>query len=661
MSVCLVSFRYRASPGAVKLDLFYNNELLSPQQDRRLITELGVDHSSERAVITVKLGGSAASYHGILPDPAIHSSPESSNDVSPVDMPQDGFLEETSLDAERLLPDVWMSQQEGMIEFFVRLADLGSRLDNRSLLNSARDLLGLLPADESVVLAITDASADGSGRLDAIINAPSPSKVCGVTTLIDWLIDRLTSVWWLLQLIDWLIDWLVFDGSFDWLIDWLLDWSHCIIKLQKDIYCLLFCFIKCVWQVLYSLQVLQSLLLPARQSQYESAADFCSQLILKRQLMDSILDLLTRHNFLQNADAITKQQCYRCVLRLVKLVLHIVYAMGVDVLALRSATNNNIAAHPGAGSRHGFTEETLQFINAMRLAVITPASHGIRNVAAKAATLLRAFVVTLPRLDTLLALRHLAWTAASGSLHLLDCREAEAQSALQKVGEIWAINLNLEHVEISVFDWLIDWLMNWLIDWLFDCSMSVRLIDRLIDYSVSVWSIDWLIDELRFLNETYLRFKVFFSHFCREIIHWTRERFRLPRRRWIVYCCVFRWRRKRWTMSWTSSKACGLHFSVICLSSATMPPYGTLPHGTLPWSRWSAPPSSRPWIATSLASFSASFRANRDTGQIRVNRRSILWRRKSRRPKIPNRCHLSINQQESITWMTINFKKKILF
>jgi hypothetical protein len=52
--------------------------------------------------------------------------------------------------AERALPGFKMSQKREWTEFLFKLWDLGAALDNSVLKNSARGLLHLIPADQSI-------------------------------------------------------------------------------------------------------------------------------------------------------------------------------------------------------------------------------------------------------------------------------------------------------------------------------------------------------------------------------------------------------------------------------------------------------------------------------------------------------------------------------
>lgn len=135
------------------MDLTYGNELMVPSQDRRLVTDVINDpNRTEKQVFSIKL---AASYSGgtLLSDGAIVSSPDTSNDVSPADTPQD-VSDDISFEMEKSLPGVWLSQNTDQMQFIIRLADLGSRLGSERLVNAARELLDILPPDEQVTVVL---------------------------------------------------------------------------------------------------------------------------------------------------------------------------------------------------------------------------------------------------------------------------------------------------------------------------------------------------------------------------------------------------------------------------------------------------------------------------------------------------------------------------
>lgn len=170
----------RLPTAALKLDLYFNNEALLPQNDRRLVSECGIDLGGrDKPVMTLKLGSGSSTHHGstTLPDAVAPSSPDSSNDISPVDTPRNGFTEETNLDAEKQLPGVWMAQDHKMVDFFIKLADLGLRLANKPLLEATRNLLGILPTDEKILRAVRETAVDPSKTLDSLFHTDSPSRV----------------------------------------------------------------------------------------------------------------------------------------------------------------------------------------------------------------------------------------------------------------------------------------------------------------------------------------------------------------------------------------------------------------------------------------------------------------------------------------------------
>ena len=85
------------------MDLYLNNELLSPQNDLRFMDELGFDLTRERPIVTVKFGSS--SYHGGIAS-ELPMSNGSSSEVSPVDTPDADFGEDLNSPGECLLPGV---------------------------------------------------------------------------------------------------------------------------------------------------------------------------------------------------------------------------------------------------------------------------------------------------------------------------------------------------------------------------------------------------------------------------------------------------------------------------------------------------------------------------------------------------------------------------
>lgn len=97
-------------------------------------------------------------------------------------------------------------------------------------------------------------------------------------------------------------------------------------------------------------------------------------------------------------------------------------------------TNMNPGQVPAV--KRGYHAEVLHFVTSVpgRAAFgLSVADFMVKVIANKITTSWREGHVALPNIDVCKALRHLAWTAASGSLILLGCPENDARSALQKV------------------------------------------------------------------------------------------------------------------------------------------------------------------------------------------------------------------------------------
>ncbi|XP_055334947.1 probable ubiquitin carboxyl-terminal hydrolase FAF-X [Paramacrobiotus metropolitanus] len=202
-------------------------------------------------------------------------------------------------------------------------------------------------------------------------------------------------------------------------------------------------------EVLYNLQVFQSLLLPAKQSQMEDAARFCKELITKRDFAQYLLDSLKRNNFLQNADVLTKQSSYRSILRMVKLFLSVMCMIGLDYV-------ENPARQKASGNfmSRGFAEDSLPLIVAFGENFKNNMNDwGICRMSEKIKRLWQEGSMQLPSVDVCKALRHLVWTAASGSLNLLECPEEDASAALHKKTDF--VDIADQEVALEALDCLL--------------------------------------------------------------------------------------------------------------------------------------------------------------------------------------------------------------
>ncbi|KAL1140578.1 hypothetical protein AAG570_000508 [Ranatra chinensis] len=117
----------------IKLDLYYNGDLLDPGDDRKLLSELPL---SDKMVLTGKLSQVNTN---------MGSSPDSSSDSS-TSSPQHPF-DGPNIEAENSLPGVILAQQPQTAECLLRVCELASSLGNASLAQVAFAVLNLCPPD----------------------------------------------------------------------------------------------------------------------------------------------------------------------------------------------------------------------------------------------------------------------------------------------------------------------------------------------------------------------------------------------------------------------------------------------------------------------------------------------------------------------------------
>ena len=302
----------------------------------------------------------------------VPSSPESSSDSS-TSSPYDA----PNLGAENNLPGVVMSQRSQYATFFFQLADLGCTLQHAQLRDGARNLLQLVPPDTLTVI-----------RLQWLFShymeeEPSQNPHCN---------EQATSV-----------DTLFFTASPS--------------------------------QVLYNLEVLYTLLMPALDPMSDRACDFQYNFI-KSGEAGVILEMLTKNKFLPNADETTKRSAYLTVLKLCKLLLTVVG--NVMALAMDEEDQGNFSEN----------RDTQLHNNRISIAVLKQALQSVpnlsteymlRNVAVKLAQMLamrlmmgqpetdrcrqlfmQALSWELPDIATIRAIIRLAWAASTGNLNNIN-------------------------------------------------------------------------------------------------------------------------------------------------------------------------------------------------------------------------------------------------
>lgn len=297
---------------------------------------------------------------------ALASSPDSSSDSSTGSPPRP-CPDMQRPESEATLPGVIISSKNHYLEFFLKLHQLGSELQHNALRECARTLLHLLPLDSTVVTQI--------------------HQMC----INKWLGDKS-----------------LLEGQ---LSDALLPES---MFLSAD-----------AAHVLYNLEVLQALLMPALDPHGESTSRL--QLAwLHSGVAHFILDLLTKNNFMPKADMHCKRAAYQCVLKLVKLFL---YILGYVLSRVGDEPPTNHAEK---------TRSQVEILKQTLATIVCNSDHTIRGIASKLAQSISeemlsespegencrrlfssALQWSLPDVATLKALVHLAWASSTGSFQLM--------------------------------------------------------------------------------------------------------------------------------------------------------------------------------------------------------------------------------------------------
>lgn len=231
----------------IKVDFYYSNGELIEIDDN--LDPIGQYAFRDKTMLTVKLTPF---------NPGLKSSPDSSSDSSTGSPPRPCPNIQRP-ESEWTLPGVIISQKPQHLEFFLKLCQLGSDIQNSVLRDSCRNLLQLLPADSLTVRKL-NAMCNPLSNVEDKIETPTPESM----------------------------------------------FLHALPA-----------------QVLYNLEVLHALLTPALDPMSIANLQFDSAWV-HSGVAHFILDLLTKNNFLPNADMHTKRTAFQNVLRLAKIFLYIV-------------------------------------------------------------------------------------------------------------------------------------------------------------------------------------------------------------------------------------------------------------------------------------------------------------------------------------------------
>ncbi|XP_076235119.1 ubiquitin carboxyl-terminal hydrolase-like faf [Calliopsis andreniformis] len=276
-----------------------------------------------------------------------------------------------NVNAENKLPGVVMSETSEYATFFFQLSDLGCTLQHAQLRDGARNLLQLVPPYTHTVQ-----------RLQWFFNRHRKDKnvVCNTT-----------------------VDSLFFTAS--------------------------------PTEVLYNLEVMYSLLMPARDTTSEKAFDFQFNFIISDDA-GVILEMLTKNKFLPNADETTKRAAYLTVLKLCKFYL-VVLAYAMAMITAEKDDNYNPALGPNSILKHAFLFDDNPNIDYMLRSVgihLTPYIVVRKSRTPEPKLFKQVYQCELPDLATIRAIIRLAWAASTGNLSNINA-SAETLHKLHETNE----------------------------------------------------------------------------------------------------------------------------------------------------------------------------------------------------------------------------------
>lgn len=320
------------------------------------------------------------------------SSPDSSSDssTSSPHYVHDG----PNLEAENSLPGVVMSLRGQYATFFFQLADLGCSLQHSQLRDAARNLLQLVPPDTLTVTRLQWLFGHYKDEDTTVVNPHCNEQNTSVDTLF---------------------------------------------------------FAASPSEVLYNLEVLYTLLMPALDPTSEKAFEFQYNFI-KSGEAGVILDMLTKNKFLPNADETTKRSAYLTVLKLCKLLLTVVGNVMACVMdEVQQAENHDSHYHNNRGFvvvlKQALQSVPNQNTEYMLRSVATTLAQHLANQMLSGGTesdrcrqlFMQALSWELPDRATICAIIRLAWAASTGNLTNTDAT-TEALHTMHEANQKEQIN-----------------------------------------------------------------------------------------------------------------------------------------------------------------------------------------------------------------------------
>uniref|UniRef100_A0A673M6M1 ubiquitinyl hydrolase 1 n=1 Tax=Sinocyclocheilus rhinocerous TaxID=307959 RepID=A0A673M6M1_9TELE len=363
---CILN-RIKANSTHTKIELFIGGEIIDPADDRKLIGQLNL---KDKTLITAKLTQVSAN---------MPSSPDSSSDSSTGSPGNHGnhFSDGPNPEVESCLPGVVstlpfrhtiepnlqiqapeaiMSLHLRYISFLWQVADLGCNLNMPLLRDGARVLMKLMPPDNTTVENLRAICLDHAKLGENSLSPTLDSRFFGPSPS----------------------------------------------------------------QVLYLIEVVYALLMPASGTLGEDASDFQYN-FLKSGGLPLVLSMLTRNNFLPNADMETRRGAYLNALKIAKLLLTAVGFGHVKSVAeaCQPVVEGTIPVSP---TTH---DQALVLQNALQNIPNPSAECMLRNVAIRLAQQISDEASKyIPDICVIRAVQKIVWASGSGSVqHVFSSNE----------------------------------------------------------------------------------------------------------------------------------------------------------------------------------------------------------------------------------------------
>uniref|UniRef100_A0A8C9X223 ubiquitinyl hydrolase 1 n=1 Tax=Sander lucioperca TaxID=283035 RepID=A0A8C9X223_SANLU len=371
--------RIKANAAHTKIELFIGGEVVDPADDRKLIGQLNL---KDKTLITAKLTQVSAN---------MPSSPDSSSDSSTGSPGNHGnhYSDGPNPEVESCLPGVVsfqhryfqnhnvkkslssclpqcciMSLHLRYISFLWQVADLGCNLNMPLLRDGARVLMKLMPPDNTTVENLRAVCLDHAKLGENSLTPSLDSRFFGPSPS----------------------------------------------------------------QVLYLIEVVYALLMPASATLGEDASDFQYN-FLKSGGLPLVLSMLTRNNFLPSADMETRRGAYLNALKIAKLLLTAVGFGHVKAVAEACQPNaeGNIPVSPATHDQALVLQSALQNIP-------NPASECmLRNVAIRLAQQISDEASKyIPDICVIRAVQKIVWASGCGTVQLVFSSNEEISKIYEK-------------------------------------------------------------------------------------------------------------------------------------------------------------------------------------------------------------------------------------